>query len=157
MPAEGPGQPYDRGLETPRNELEEPELDDEDELLDFEEELELDEELFELEEELLEDELELDDDELLELEGDGLPELELEDGLGPEDEGLEDCPSGPATFVAHPPSIPTPARATLPDRILRNSRRSPRRVASSLVDRVSREGLSAMSTSGGLIWQTPCQ
>jgi len=154
-----PRRPHDRGPATvPRKELEEPELPDELELDDFEDELELDDELLELEEELLEDEPELDDDVLLELEDVPLElELELEDEAPTEDEELEGCSSGFVTLVAHPPSMPTPARATPPERIFRSSRRSTRRVASSLVDRVG-DGLSAISsTSGRLTWQAPCQ
>lgn len=82
-----------------------------------------------------EDELDdgaLDDEELegalllLELEGDPLASG-VEDVLEP-----PELPSGPVGDVPHPtPSMPTPARAMPPDSILRNSRRSSRRVVSS--------------------------
>jgi hypothetical protein len=57
--------------------------------------------------------------------------------LGPgDDEGLDvleptELTSGPVGDVPHPPNMPTPASATPPDSILRNSRRSSRPVASS--------------------------
>jgi len=95
-------------------ELEDPEEDD-DELL-----LELDED----DEELVEDEL---DDELLELVDDV--------------DELEDDTSGPVVLLSvQPASRPTPARATLPDRIFKNSRRRSRSASSSY----GIDGLTAM-------------
>jgi hypothetical protein len=95
-------------------ELEDPEEDD-DELL-----LELDED----DEELVEDEL---DDELLELVDDV--------------DELEDDTSGPVVLLSVQPAIrPTPARATLPDRIFKNSRRRSRSASSSY----GIDGLTAM-------------
>jgi hypothetical protein len=87
----------------------------------------------ELDDELDDGELdvELDDDEL---EGALLLELEDDPLVSGDDDVLEppDPPSGPVGDVPHPtPSMPTPARATPPDSILRNCRRSSRRVASS--------------------------
>jgi hypothetical protein len=91
-------------------------------------------ELEEPDEALLEDdelpllELEDDDEELLddELEDDML-EVELEDDV--EDEELEEEMSGPVPPSSEQPgSIPTPAKATLPERIFRNSRRRSRSV-----------------------------
>jgi hypothetical protein len=122
--------------ETPRSELDE--LDEElllledDELLDVELLLELDDEL---EEEL--------DDELLELED------EDDDG-----EELDDDSSGPTTSSSEQPAnIPTPASATLPVRILRNSRRSSRLWFSSYgADGLSTIGLHLRRTQ----WQALC-
>jgi hypothetical protein len=103
------------------------------ELLD---DLELDDELLDLLEllELLDDELE--DEELDEL-GTELDEVdgeELEGWVGP----AIDCPS------AHPPSIPSPASALMPDSILRNSRRSSR---SSVSVDLESNGCLSMKTS----------
>lgn len=98
--------------ENARRELELDELDDRE--LD-----ELDDELRELLEEL--------DDELLE-DGLLLDELSEDEALG--DEELEEG-VGPVAESPHPPSIPTPASAAPPERILRNSRRSSRRFESS--------------------------
>jgi len=83
-------------------------------------------ELDELELLLLEDELEADElDEAEELELDAPEELELG---GPEE--LEGTPVEVGDSVPQPPSIPTPASATPPERIRRNSRRSSRPPAS---------------------------
>lgn len=74
-------------------------------------------------------------DELDELEGALLLlELGVELDDDPLESGCEDVldPSGPVGDVPHPtPNIPTPARATPPDNIRRNCRRSSRRAASS--------------------------
>jgi len=94
-------------------------------------ELELDDELDDRELDELDDELrellELDDDELLE---DGLLLDELDEGEALGDGELEEG-VGPVVESPHPPSIPTPASAAPPERILRNSRRSSRRFESS--------------------------
>jgi hypothetical protein len=116
--------------------LDDLELDDELELLD---DLELDDELdlLELEEllELLDEELE--DEELDEL-GTELDEVdddeELDGSLGP----ATDCPP------AHPPSIPSPASALIPESSLRNSRRSSR---SSVSVTLESNGCLSMRTS----------
>jgi hypothetical protein len=100
-----------------------------------------------LDDELRDDEDERDEDELDELDGlDELDDDELEGALlllelgveEPLDSGSEDVldppdePSGPVGDVPHPtPNMPTPARATPPESILRNCRRSSRRAASS--------------------------
>jgi hypothetical protein len=98
-----------------------------------------------LDDELREDEDDCDDeldeelDPCVELEDDEVEDvllLELVDDPleSPADVVLEPPvpPSGPVGDVPHPtPNMPTPARATPPDSILRNCRRSSRRVASS--------------------------
>lgn len=112
-----------------------------------------DELLLELEDDLLEDDdeledelrlLELDEDELEEDELDEakLDELELDDDAG--DDELEEDNDGPVGELVVPQalSMPTPASARLPERILRNSRRSSRCVVSSLTDV---RGFSAMA------------
>ena len=105
------------------------------ELLD---DLELDDELdlLELEEllELLDEELE--DEELDELgtELDEVDDEELDGSVGP----ATDCPP------AHPPSIPSPASALIPESSLRNSRRSSR---SSVSVALESNGCLSMRTS----------
>lgn len=106
-----------------------------DELREDEDDDERDEELDEDRDDELEDELEdgsgLDDDELEDV---LLPELDDDPLESPADVVLElpVPPSGPVGDVPHPtPNMPTPTRATPPDSILRNCRRSSRRVASS--------------------------
>lgn len=119
--ASGP-RPFDQRNAPNRAELEELELPlDELELEDDDLDDELDDELDDdLDDEL--DEPALDDDEL---------DVELEEGLGLEDE-LAD-PSGPMTVpsVHACSSMPRPARATLPESIRRNCRRSSRRASGS--------------------------
>jgi len=122
-----------------RNELEELELLDEDELrLELDEDRLLEEErLEELEDERLD---ELEEEPLLELEEGGFDELELDaDGEELDGDELEDGVVG-SVGVAQPPNMPTPTSAALPDRILRNSRRSSRRLVS------SSDGLESLST-----------
>lgn len=102
---------------SPRSELEEDEELLEEELLL---ELEDDELLLELEDDELLLELEDDDEEPLDVElEDDVLELDVAD-----DDEPEEGTSGPVPLsVEQPASIPTPARATLPERIFRNSRR----------------------------------
>jgi len=85
-----------------------------------------------LDDELPEEEDDRDDEELEDDELEGAPLLlELD---APLDSGVDVVlePSGPVGEVPHPtPNIPTPARATPPDRTRRNCRRSSRLVAAS--------------------------